>query len=616
MEESASGLLPSESTDPPEAPSRGHLPAEAVDGAGIVHEHTRGDPELTVGVVEGPPELAHPCFAGADVDLVDCWWLPSTPPTDIAVEHGTYVASMLFGQPDSPFEGLAPHCRGRFAAALTDDTTVLDPINTARAFEELIEAGADIIHFSAAHPTLSNDTHHLLKRAIDHAERADVLVVAPAGNDYGECDVAPAFLHTVLAVGAHRRDGTVFGFSNWGPAYEDHGIVAPGEDVLGATPAGGVRAHKGTSVAAPLVTGAAALLMSLRRHSGLPADPLAVRDLLLATARPCPPDDGDGDGDGDGERKRCLLGRLDLAAAARRILAQGAENTGHPGLARSDGAALSAVRLASTSPAPTGAPALGEPARPQKVGGATLTTLAHRPELAAAPMNTAACAPEFLRHDLVGQWDGESNVAARFADYAVVAVDAAGEIAGRGWALPFRMAAPLRGHLPDRGWDQTATWALCDVQAGVEPDTLALVALVVSPDHSGDGLGEALVTAVKDIARTAGLREVVAAVRPAAKHREPETPMAAYARRTQYDGLPADPWLRVHVRAGGHIAAIAPASITVSGSLAQWRSWTGLPFDTAGPVTVPGALAPVHCLPAQDHAAYVEPHVWVRHPLG
>jgi hypothetical protein len=31
---------------------------------------------------------------------------------------------------------------------------------------------------------------------------------------------------------------------------------------------------------------------------------------------------------------------------------------------------------------------------------------------------------------------------------------------------------------------------------------------------------------------------------------------------------------------------------------------------------VPGALAPVHCVPAQGHAVYVEPHVWVRHTLG
>ncbi len=54
----------------------------------------------------------------------------------------------------------------------------------------------------------------------------------------------------------------------------------------------------------------------------------------------------------------------------------------------------------------------------------------------------------------------------------------------------------------------------------------------------------------------------------------------------------------------------------VTDSLAQWRHWTGQPFDTDGPVVVPGALVPVHCSLAHDHAAYVEPNVWVHHPLG
>ncbi len=89
--------------------------------------------------------------------------------------------------------------------------------------------------------------------------------------------------------------------------------------------------------------------------------------------------------------------------------------------------------------------------------------------------------------------------------------------------------------------------------------------------------------------------------------------MAEYVERRRPDGLPEDPWLRVHVRAGGEIVRVAPASMTVSGSLAEWRAWTGLPFDRDGAVEVPGALTPVHCDLAQDHAVYVEPNVWVRH---
>ncbi|MEU9319777.1 hypothetical protein [Streptomyces sp. NPDC048295] len=71
-------------------------------------------------------------------------------------------------------------------------------------------------------------------------------------------------------------------------------------------------------------------------------------------------------------------------------------------------------------------------------------------------------------------------------------------------------------------------------------------------------------------------------------------PMAEYLGRRRDDGLPADPWVRVHVRAGGTIERIAPASMAVSGSSARWRQWTGLPFDRDGAVEVTGAPTPVH----------------------
>ena len=91
--------------------------------------------------------------------------------------------------------------------------------------------------------------------------------------------------------------------------------------------------------------------------------------------------------------------------------------------------------------------------------------------------------------------------------------------------------------------------------------------------------------------------------------------MAEYAHRTRADGLPADPWLRTHLRAGGRIEKIAPTSMTVAGTIAEWRRWTGLDFPRSGAVVVPRALVPVHVALEHDHAVYVEPNVWVRHGL-
>ncbi|GHA70972.1 hypothetical protein GCM10010372_82570 [Streptomyces tauricus] len=150
----------------------------------------------------------------------------------------------------------------------------------------------------------------MLKRSIAHAIDAGVLITAPAGNDYGLCGIAPAILPGVLAVGAHRTDGTVFSFSNHGPPYDGHGITARGEAVLGPTPGdGGTKARKGTCVAATLVTGTAALLLSLQRHLGQRPDPLAVRDTLLTTAHPCSP------AQTHHQPGRCLNGILNLPAA-------------------------------------------------------------------------------------------------------------------------------------------------------------------------------------------------------------------------------------------------------------------------------------------------------------
>ena len=79
---------------------------------------------------------------------------------------------------------------------------------------------------------------------------------------------------------------------------------------------------------------------------------------------------------------------------------------------------------------------------------------------------------------------------------------------------------------------------------------------------------------------------------------------------------PVDPWLRVHVRAGGEIVGVAPFSMTVVGTLDDWRGWTGLPFEDDGELDVPGALAPVLVNLRQGLAVYVEPNVWVRHRVA
>jgi hypothetical protein len=51
----------------------------------------------------------------------------------------------------------------------------------------------------------------------------------------------------------------------------------------------------------------------------------------------------------------------------------------------------------------------------------------------------------------------------------------------------------------------------------------------------------------------------------------------------------------------------------VSGTVSEWEEWTGLEFPGDGEYVVPGALSPVRF--EHGHGVYVEPSVWMRHPV-
>lgn len=55
--------------------------------------------------------------------------------------------------------------------------------------------------------------------------------------------------------------------------------------------------------------------------------------------------------------------------------------------------------------------------------------------------------------------------------------------------------------------------------------------------------------------------------------------------------------------------------MTIVGSIADWSHWTGTQFVRSGEVSVAGALTPVMVSLEQDHAVYIEPNVWVQHPV-
>ncbi|MCX5391161.1 N-acetyltransferase [Streptomyces sp. NBC_00094] len=244
-----------------------------------------------------------------------------------------------------------------------------------------------------------------------------------------------------------------------------------------------------------------------------------------------------------------------------------------------------------------------------------ISTLAERPELEGPMWGMLDLWPEFMMYDPVG-WANIGRIVRELPEYVLVATDAEGKVVARGFSVPFRMDVEGRRALPPRGWDEVLLWAFSDLRAGREADTVSAIEITVDTSALGNGVSHRMLAAMRDNARRLGFTELVAPVRPNGKHLEAESSIHEYAFRTrESDGLPVDPWLRVHVRAGGVVEAVAPASMTVSGSVEQWRKWTGLPFDTDGPVEVERALVPVHCEVSRGYAVYVEPNVWVRHSL-
>ncbi len=230
--------------------------------------------------------------------------------------HGTHVASVLFGDPAGPVAGIIPACRGLlipvFADAEAGDIVPCSEIAMARAILAAVEQGANVINISAGRLSGTGTAGGHLSDAVASAVRSGVLIVAAAGNEGCACHHVPAALPSVLAVGAMDANGEPVGFSNWGPAYRQCGVLAPGTDVIGAAAGGGVVAMSGTSFATPFVAGAAALLMAKLIEAGKQPDGRVVLQAILDGADRC-------DIELRGKCERFLTGGLNIAGALRRI---------------------------------------------------------------------------------------------------------------------------------------------------------------------------------------------------------------------------------------------------------------------------------------------------------
>ncbi len=165
--------------------------------------------------------------------------------------HGTNIASVIAGTEDNVVQGVNPNVE-------LYSVKVLDKNNQApisRIVEGLywcIENDINIINMSFGTAAYSKT----LEKAIEDAYKANILMVAAAGNHDSDVEY-PAAFEEVMAVAATNTESEISDFSNTG---EELDVAAPGEKVkvLGFFGMNGVT--HGTSIAVPQVVGVASLL--------------------------------------------------------------------------------------------------------------------------------------------------------------------------------------------------------------------------------------------------------------------------------------------------------------------------------------------------------------------
>ena len=172
--------------------------------------------------------------------------------------HGTHVAGIV-GAKGGNKRGVTGVCWSVSLMSLKalDESGSGDTAGAIEAIGYAVNNGAKIINASWG----MSEKSQALEEAILEAQSAGVLFIAAAGNGAADHPFYPAAYDSVIAVAAINSLGERSSFSNYGK-YVD--LAAPGEDIYSTLPNNSFDAFSGTSMAAPYVTGVAALILA--RH--------------------------------------------------------------------------------------------------------------------------------------------------------------------------------------------------------------------------------------------------------------------------------------------------------------------------------------------------------------
>ena len=322
----ASVLLIGATATPPPVPDDPADPVRAseywLDGARIreAWQTTRGK-GVTIAVIDTGIAKVPQAFGDAVVDGTDVSGTGTpdgrTPLGAVQADHGTFVASLAAARGSADGTGMigvAPEAN-LLSISIGFGAAAAVPFEeqVAKGMRWAVDHGADIINLSFTTNTLGWDESW--DDAFLYAFQHDVVVVVAAGNRGSGTNIigAPATIPGVLTVGGVDQTGTAsVEASTQGITI---GISAPSEGLRGVSADGEVVPWRGTSGAAPIVAGVAALIRSA--HPDMKANDVINR--IIKTAIPVP----------DAKKPQDPLygyGLIDAAAAISANIAPVSEN--------------------------------------------------------------------------------------------------------------------------------------------------------------------------------------------------------------------------------------------------------------------------------------------------